>query len=166
MNGDVAMRKPVLSAFILAGLAAVAIYLYTTEMRQGVNRDANYVVAQNETINSEEAEAEPPIERWKVLKELDNTTSIDVICYPSQYNIVDPEIVRVIANAVQASEYVESASYPNDEPDVKLYFRKKDGFVMAGRLYVNEGILSSPEGPLIMIEQSAVKKIMRNTDCS
>lgn len=162
-----AIRKPaVVVLFILAGLAAIVTYLFTEENERGLTREVSYLIGRNETIGGEEAEAKPPIERWKVIKDLNETTSIDVICYPSQYNIVDPEILRVMVSAMQESEYVGASEYPKSEPDVKVYFRKKDGFVMAGRLYVGEGILSSPEGPLIKVDESAFKRLMENTNCN
>jgi hypothetical protein len=161
------MRKPAfLVLFILAGLLTVVVYLFTAENKQDSIRETSYLIDLNETIGGEEAEAKPPIERWKVIKDLNETTSIDVICHPSGSNIVDPEILRVMVGAMQDSEYVAASEYPASEPDVKVYFRKKDGFVMAGRLHVGEGILSSPEGPLIKVDVLAVKRLLENAGCN
>jgi hypothetical protein len=120
----------------------------------------------DDTIDKQEAEKIPPNERWHEIKDLKETIAIDMLCDPSFGQIVDPNTVQEIVDLFQDSKYVEVTEYPKREPDVKLYFRKKDGYIMAGRLYISEGVINSPEGPVIKIDSMAVNILMENTDCN
>jgi hypothetical protein len=161
------MRKLVVLLFFVVVAGAIWLLFFEQRKVDPPLIEAKYVIGGlNETIDKLEAEKIPPNERWHEIKDLKETNAIDVICYPSYSRIVDQNIVREIADLIQDSKYVEVTEYPNREPDVKLYFRKTDGFILAGRFYVTEGIIVSPEGPLIKIDSMAVKKLMENTDCN
>lgn len=158
-----AVRRSVwLTLLILVGLVGV---MAIVKLNLASSDEAVYMVNVSEPMDKKEAKKNPPIERWPVLKQLDNTTSIELICYPSYHTIEDPDIVQQVADKMQDSKYVEAADFPNYEPDVKVYFKKKDGFVLVGRLHTREGVLNSPEGPVIKLDRSVVTKLIENTEC-
>lgn len=155
--------------FAVGMIGALALVLHKEEPPFQPNpmttTDIKYKIDRNEYIDKSEAERIPPDQRWSSIKELSETTSIDVINHPSSYAITDPDLVKEIVDSLQNSKYVERTEYPKSEPDVKLYFRKKDGFIMAGRLYVTEGVIVSPEGPIIKITAETVQRIMGKAEC-
>jgi hypothetical protein len=127
--------------------------------------ETRYMVGENSSIDKLEAEEMPPNERWHYIKDLKNTTSIIVLCHPSSYEIDDRNLVQEIVESFQKSKYLEISEYPSHEPDVKLYFKIRDDFIMAGRFYLKEGVIISPEGPIIKIDLETVQKIMIHADC-
>lgn len=149
---------------IVAGV--IGLIFFELRNDDGLNPpiEVKYVIGGiNDTIDKLEAEKIPPNERWHVIKELKETIAIDVLCHSSSSQIVDQNTVWEFVDSLINSKYVEVMEYPKGEADVKLYFRKKGGFIMAGKLYTSEGVISSPEGPVIKVDSSAVKKLMGNT---
>lgn len=164
------MRKLIISCCI--ALAAVVAGWMAWEHRQDSapsnpnNGEIMYVIDEKTPIDKREAEQIPPVERWHELKELQEMTSIEVICHPSSFSITDIDLLQEIADSLQSSKYVAKTDYPKDEPNVKLYFKKKDGFIMAGRFHIKEGVIVSPEGPIIKISEETAEKIIEQSGCS
>ncbi|MCJ8009595.1 hypothetical protein ACFFF5_13380 [Lederbergia wuyishanensis] len=166
------MRKMIfLLSFLL--IVVMVLFLPSNQPKQVSTPPSNqtdlmetmYIVEKNSTIDYLEAEEMPPNERWHYIKDLKNATSIIVLCHPLSFEIDNQELVEEIADSFQKSKYVEKSEYPSNEADVKLYFKKRDDFIMAGRFYLQQGVIISPEGPIIKIDLETVKKIMENADC-
>ncbi|MBS4200004.1 hypothetical protein KHA93_10090 [Bacillus sp. FJAT-49732] len=166
------MRKMVF--FLSFILIVVTVLLLSSKQPKQVSspqsnqtdlKETRYIVEKNSTIDHLEAEEMPPNERWHYIKDLRNATSIIVLCHPASYEIDKPNLVEEITDSFQKSKYIEKSEYPSHEPDVKLYFKKRDDFIMAGRFYLQEGVIISPEGPIIKIDLETVQKIMKHADC-
>ncbi len=161
--------KSVYLFFFIIVAGVIGLIYFELRNDDGVNpplTEAKYVIGGiTDTIDKPEAEKIPPNGRWHIIKELKETIAIDVLCHPSSSQIVDQNIVREFVDSFINSKYVEVMEYPKGEPDVKLYFRKKNGFIMAGKLYISEGVVNSPEGPVIKVDSRAVNKLMGSTVC-
>jgi len=158
-----------LTLFFVLVAVSLAIFLIQRD-NEAVTQpsiEQRYIIGKlEETIDKQEADKNPPQERWHELKDLKKTIAIDLICHPLSSQIVDRDTIQKVVDLFQESNYVEVTEYPKREPDVKLYFRKQGGFIMAGRFYIKEGVINSPEGPVIKIDSMAVKLLMDNIDCN
>ncbi|MEH7393597.1 hypothetical protein, partial [Bacillus sp. JJ1474] len=127
--------------------------------------ETRYLVGRHSLIDKTEAEEIPPYERWNSIKDLKYTTSITVLCHPSSYEIDNQNLIKEIVDSFQKSKYLEQSEFPSHEPDLKLYFKKREDFIMAGRFYLKEAVIISPEGPIIKIDLETLQKIMEQADC-
>ncbi|MBS4196069.1 hypothetical protein [Lederbergia citri] len=166
------MRKMVffLSFFLIVGLVWLLSsnqpkMVTSPQSNQSEVKEIRYLVDDKSSIDKLEAEEIPPNERWHYIKDLKNTTSIIVLCYPFSYEIDNRNLLEEIADSFQKSMYLEVSEYPSHEPDVKLYFKNRADFIMAGKFYLNEGVIISPEGPIVKIDLETVQKIMKHADC-
>lgn len=151
---------------ILTGLAGCKSANKTIEPDDKPTREDLYDAGDGNFLDQAQAEATPPIMRWAALRELSNTASIDVICYPKSTKIQDDEAVSAVVNQLMATSYVSAGFRSAAGPDLKIYFRRPDNtFIMAARVHLNEGILESPEGPLIKAHSSVMDILLADGTC-
>lgn len=132
----------------------------------GCGPDTMYMVGNQESVTRAEAEARPPLERWSVLKELSRTATIEVSCHPDGTHLSDDAAIVEVVSLLQAARYIRVGDFPVKGPQLKVYFRRTDGsFIMAARVYPAEGVLVSPEGPMIQADARVVERLLEDGTC-